>query len=790
MYKQVMDFVSARPVVPLSLAFILGIILQSLLEIQLPYLLMLLISILVMLKLFRNYFQLLIIALLIILGSLRLSISTIQTESSLALFQAETDSTYRVRGIVSEIGVTRRGNPKYKIRPHQINESTITDGSLILYTKDLNGLPDVGDTLDSHLLLNTPRKRRNPHEFDYRKYLKTKNVYFEAFLADTATTEIRPSRRASTSRLMAFLKSRIKGHFDSYLTPRSSGILSALILGERSDVDDDTRNDFANTGVIHVLAVSGLHVGYVSLILMTIFGLFRLPHKLKMIWVIIGLAFYVLLTGGAASVMRASMMAALLIIGGLIERKTDVFNILSAAALIILLIQPGQLFNIGFQLSFSAVISIVTLFPVLKNSIGHLAIWKNKHVGSLLGGIADLFLVSLAAQLGTLAVTIFYFHKIPIISLLANLIVVPLIGIIVATGMAFLLLGMLSSMLAGLWAATLEGVIDLMLWVVQVCAQFDWAYITTRSIHGVELLLIQVSVFCIIVLKFRRVVKIWIIILLFWGNFMIWQNLSMPQRLEVAVLDVGQGDAIIVHTPQGKTMVVDVGLRFGGRDIGKDVVLPFLQARNYSQVDLLVLTHPHNDHIGGAEYLVTHIPVKQVLMPDIEYESYGYKMLQHTLDSLSIPMRSVYTGDIDTTLNPLKFRVTGPRYYDHSRQPSNVNNTSIVMQLFYGESTLLLTGDAEEEVEHDQLLFGELLRSDLLKAPHHGSKTSSSMKYLSFVNPAYSLISLGDKNKFKHPAPQTIERYENIGSQILRTDHEGAILYRSDGKKWAKVNWK
>ena len=318
----------------------------------------------------------------------------------------------------------------------------------------------------------------------------------------------------------------------------------------------------------------------------------------------------------------------------------------------------------------------------------------------------------------------------------------------------------------------------------------DWALVDIPTIQVYEAYFILICVFLLTVLPIRRVLKLWLIVLLIWGNSAIWRSLNEPLDLEVVMLDVGQGDALVIHTPNGKTILIDAGFRFGGQDMGKDIILPYLLARNWLHIDLLVLTHPHNDHMGGAEYLVSNLQIDRVLLPDIEYDSYGYNKLIDVLEALEIPKSDLFAGAIDSSLKPVYLRVMAPKVYKPETKPSNVNNTSIVLQLFYGESTIMLTGDAEDEVEVDQLPFGSLLKCDIIKAPHHGSKTSSSPDYLKRTRPDIALMSLADNNKFRHPAPITLKNYEAIGTTINRTDLEGAIVYRSNGYKWTKVNWR
>ena len=791
MKQRIADLVSPRPMVVLTLIFILGILIENWLQLGLwGYLFFIPIIAGIAHFVESTFYKILLLFLLLLVGGARQSAHQSQSLQSLSRHPTHPDSVYQVSAIVVEVGETRRGTPKYTLAPYWIDEADIDQGKIILYSKDLDSIPEIGDTLNAMMTVFQPRGKRNPNEFDYRGFLAANGVYREAFIQDPESVVLRGSQQIHLSKLLFALKQNINSYLHEYLTPKTAGIISALLLGERGEVDEETRANFANTGVIHVLAVSGLHVGYVTLILMTLVGLVRLPHNFQIILVAIGLGFYVMLTGGAASVMRASIMASLILIATILERKSDIFNILATAAFIILLIDPSQVFGIGFQLSFSAVLSIVLLFPVFKSYVPEIGMKNHPILKKLILNVTDLFLVSLAAQLGTLAITIYYFHKIPIISLLANLLVVPLIGLIVATGMCILLLGSFIPLFANCWAAFLETIISFMLSFVAYCAGFDWAYLSTRWIDGFEVLLLLGAIFSMAGLKPKRLMKVWIILLLIWIELSVWKGLLSPKNLEVTMLDVGQGDAVVVHKPQGRTMVIDAGLKFGGKDMGKDVIIPYLQQRNWNAIDLLVLTHPHNDHIGGAQYLLENLPVKRVLMQDVDYDSYTYTSLLALLDSLRIPIQSAFTGRVDSSMAPAYLRVTGPKLFDDSSQPPNINDVSIVFQLFYGETSMLFTGDAEHHVEEDQLHLGHLLHSDILKAPHHGSKTSSSVAYLDLVRPSIGLMSMGTGNKFKHPAPITLQHYEQRDIGVHRTDLEGAIHYVSDGKRWTYVDWR
>lgn len=789
MFKRFTEFVMPRPMVLVSLLFIFGILLQGWLALSIAVQ-GLLVPFLGVLFVTRRYRSSALYALIILSGSLRLGVNELTSDDHLGKVEVCADSSYLVRAIVDEIGETRKGTARYKLKPESIGHARVSHGFILLYSRESIPQLEYGDTLLSRLRLQVPRLPRNPHEFDYHKYALRQGIYYEGFIDQEHEVIVFRSEVVTVGGAFTVLRLAIKMHFDTVLSSRSSAILSALILGDKDEIDSTISTAFANTGVIHVLAVSGLHVGYVTLILVFIMGIFRLPYHFQMSAVIIGLLFYVMLTGAAASVMRASVMASLVIISKLLERKSDVYNLLSTAAFVILMIAPQQLYNIGFQLSFLAVLSIVSLFPVFKKWVGKYLYQPHKAYNQILIPLIDLFLVSLAAQLGTLAMTVFYFHKVPVISLIANVVVVPLIGVTVATGMSLLILGTLIPPLAILWAATLEGVIDLMLWFVQLCASFSWSYVSTPSIELYELGMLLIMCFTLAVLTPRQTAIVWIIGIMLWININQWKALLEPPSLEVIVLDVGQGDALLIHTPQGKTVLVDAGLRFGGKDMGRDVIAPYMDSRGWRTIDLLVLTHPHNDHMGGAQYMIENYEIQKVLMPEIDYESYGYSQLRRCLKERDILTTAPFAGEVDSTLKPLYFRVMGPKRYDPGSEPSNVNNTSLILQWFYGQASILLPGDGEKSMEIDQLAFGPLLNSDVIKAPHHGSKTSSSKPYIHLVQAKHCLISLGLKNKFEHPSPMTLANYANMGTMIHRTDEEGAIVLKSDGIGWRKVDWK
>lgn len=773
-----------RPLFIFALSFIAGLLCQSFLNFQLMTTLILTTVVLMMALMWRRT-SLVYILVFLCGGILRLAITRTPDSNDIRFASFHPDSTVAFQGCVRSMGTSANGKQRLAVDIFSMADSLKVTGQVWSYLRDPIGVMP-GDTLIGRGFFRTPSPRSNPMDFDFRGYLAKNNVFWILNSDPKSTWHIIPDVKFSLIRQMEQLRTRIAMYIQDEVPGQPGYMLSALLLGLREDVDDEIIQWFSETGVIHVLAVSGLHVGYVTLILMVIMSFLRLPYRLQVWGTIFGLMGYSLLTGGAPSVLRASTMAAFYLFGTTIERRVDLYNLLGAAALGMLMISPEQLWRVGFQLSFAAVFSIAYFFPRLKKMLPDTE-------GALLTRIAglryfvDLLLVSFAAQIGTLPFTIAYFHKIPIVGLFANLVVIPLIGIIVALGFTLLLLGTWIPVIGGMWAPLLSLLLETLVKFVELMHRVPLAYISLPPIHPVWLIvLIVTSLILFSNISYKRFILMGEFLII--ANYLVWSTIWVPApNLTVAFLDVGQGDATIIQTPDGKTIVIDVGLRFGGDDSGADVAGPYLDYVQADTVDLLILTHPHNDHIGGAPWLLRHFPVKRIWQPDFEYDSFTFREIQTLIDSIGIKIESPLAGRVDSSFAPLYLRVVAPDSSIIANPPSSTNDYSIVVQTLYGENRILYSGDAEAGSETRQSHFDSLLKSDLIKVPHHGSLTSSTSEFLNKVEPQWAVISVGKRNKFRHPAKSTVERYMQIGANIKRTDLDQAVIFEMDGKDiWLK----
>lgn len=631
------------------------------------------------------------------------------------------------------------------------------------------------------------RERRNPGEFDYDKFLKSKGISGLITAYQTSgmkkISDVNVLQQASLFSLRRFLDDTISRLHDD----KTASLLKGLLLGDRSEISYETKIEFINSGVIHVLAVSGLHVGYILLIFIVLFGRFNLYTRSFLM--ITGLIIYMFITGLPPSVFRASVMAIILILAFLTNRSTNLFNSLFLAALIILLLDTRELFNPGFQLSFSAVFSIAAIYPFIQRKIELMKI-KRRWLKYIL-----LFLaVSLSAQLGTLPFTLAYFGKLSMVALAANLVVIPLIGLIVGIGIITLLISFITPF-AAVYASANELFTNFLFWIVSLTGNLDFSHIRiiNFSLFDAIVYYIFLIVFFYAFVKFESTAARIIVLFLISGNLMLFlsldnKDLLTKNELNVLVIDVGQGDAILVKFPNGKTALIDAGDANPFFDNGERIIAPLLDYLGIDKINYGYISHLDADHYGGFHSLIQSGRIESIIKPlkdtsltkDIKFENF---LLKH-----SIPIY-YYSREIKKEGNTNLYILNDDS--DSVYQKLSTNDKSGVVKIVFGNTTFLFTGDIERKAEaYYSGRYKQMLKSDVLKVAHHGSKTSSTEKFIQYAEPEISLISVGIQNKFKHPSESVVERLKTSGSKVLRTDLMSAILLKSDGERIKIVDWK
>jgi competence protein ComEC len=632
--------------------------------------------------------------------------------------------------------------------------------------------------------------QRNPGEFDYGRYLTLNDIQGVATIV--SPEDVTATKESTFSSFNAFVGSMQRSLYriiDHYHSPEQASFLKGVILGYRADLSNEIKQSFMNTGTIHILAVSGSNVAVIVLIIYSMFGFLRLPKRLSGGATIVGIILFMFITGASPSVVRATIMASVILLGTLFERKADVYNSLCVAATVILLMDTNALFDVGFQLSFAAVISIVYVYPILKKLIDMIP--ERFEEIKAIDYVLQLFAVSLAAQIGTLPFTAYYFGRVSIVSLLANLIVVPLSGLNVLLGVATVAISPLSSFVASCYASLNSIAINFLLGFVTVAGNVPYAYAETAHFEPLHAFLyygivaILLHVYNPVVVK-RGVIVSMLMVTLVLLKGIIFNNTSV---LKVTMIDVGQGDAILIETPNHKSILIDAGPRQFKYDAGERTVVPFLARAGINNLDAVLVTHAHNDHIGGVPYVLQHSRVSTVLISDTNGSSSLVRKVKESIREVGATERGVHSG-LTIALDPsIRLYVLHPGLQDDFRR--SLNNTSVVVKLIYGNTTALFVGDAEHESESKMCeRYGNFLGADILKVGHHGSRTSSSGSFLHRVKPKIALLSVGTKNRFGHPSPETVGRFVHFGLQVHRTDREGAIVLESNGRTWWRDDWR
>ncbi len=636
--------------------------------------------------------------------------------------------------------------------------------------------------------LSEPRNQRNPGEFDYKKYLNRKGVaaVFSTYKTDNVIVSGNSSdiSKSFIYKIRMSINDKIMHLYDH----KTAGLLRGLLLADRSQIDYSDKESFINAGVIHILAVSGLHVGYIILIFLFLFS--RLNIYLRYIFTSTGLIFFLLITNSPPSVFRAVAMALVLIVSLITNRSYNGYNAIAFSALIILIINPNELFSAGFQLSFTAVISILYFYPIFQRVILDWNI-KSKTIKAIL-----LFVcVSVAAQIGTLPITIIYFQKLSLVSIFANLIVIPLAGVIVGLGILTIVVSYFWYWLALVYAEVTKLCSEFLFWFVSKAAGLKHSYILINHFTNLDILFYFVFLVIIIILfkKFPNVktrIVFFILIVLNYAVFTSLNNTSIlaENKLSIVGIDVGQGDSFLIKFPDGKAALIDAGNATPNYDNGIRTIYPLLRYLDIDAIDYAFITHIDADHYAGYLSLFEKGIIKKVFKPELDTSQKRDIDLEKKIRQNKIPIR--YYGKsilkIDNARIYLLNNFGAADYYNLSN-----NNRSGFMKLVFGNTSYLFTGDAGIIAENYYVdMYGDFLKSDLLKVGHHGSKTSTGSKFLNYVSPKYALISAGLKNKFNHPNKEVLNKLKAKNVDISRTDLEGAVIFESDGYSISKVDWR
>lgn len=796
------------PLIKFTLLLIIGLILQRLFFFQFSFLLVLISCLVILIICFAvvvkyykyssgwSYIIINILLFMAIVGSGMTLLSSSNQHSIEYPFDDPRILSAKVFGIIKNIELSSNGNNEFLLKADSIffDERKVIGHFLLLskVKEDKKSKSNPGISIGNKIfvtgIIQKGRERRNPFEFDYNNYLNSIGVTALLYISSATDISVVDSSTSIIENTINNVRNMISSKLTSIHSDEASALLKGLILADRSGIDYDKKEDFVNAGVIHVLAVSGLHVGFIALIFLFLFG--RMNVYLRYTLTILGLLSFMLLTGSPPSVFRATTMAVVMLLLLISKRTYNNFNALSLAALIILILDPNELFNPGFQLSFSAVLSILIFYPKFKILIQNRNL-KFEWIKNLMLFIS----VSLAAQVGTLPFTLIYFNKLSIVSLVANLVVIPLIGIILGLGFIELFSSAFSVWIAKMYAETNELIVSFLFNFTNYLSDLSFSHLFIEQFSFFDAALF----YLLLVLTFIYWKKITslnakaIFLSLLFLNAFIYEKLDneklLPDNiLSIVMIDVGQGDSFLIKFPNKQIALVDAGDATKNFDNGQRIILPLLKNLGITSTDYGFISHVDSDHYKGFEFLIKNGIVKNIYKPKIDRSQSKDVDLEELIKSMDVPIH-YYSYEIKEIGNVRMYILNDTLNTSYNEMDSN--NKSGILKMYFGNKCFLFVGDAETPAE--KLLTGKyknFLKSDVLKIGHHGSKTSSSNSFIDYVNPSVGLISAGMFNKFNHPSKEIVKRYNDRNIILKRTDKEGAVILHTDGNRIWFTNWR
>jgi competence protein ComEC len=622
-------------------------------------------------------------------------------------------------------------------------------------------------------VLTDPSIAKNPNAFNYREYLASKKVYY---VLEIEKNPLNQCAEVKSTPLTLIKEVRFTGihYLEKHLPPEIASLSAALIFGDRSMFDPEVLLNYQKTGIVHLLAISGLHV---SLLIGIVFYLgirIGLTRQFMTNFLLVILPIYAILTGASPSVIRAvlTLFLILSIIKWNKQIKLSPIDAISLTLMIYVFFSPLIILDAGFQLSFSVSYAIILSLSILP---------RYQQI------ITAMIAISIIAQLAALPILLYHFFEISFISIAANLIYIPLFSFVFLPGLYILFLiqivfGDTPSILITLFMK----IITLANGIIGYLADLSFAQLVTGRPNIMIFSIYAVIIFFIFLLweagfqQRRKQKAIYLAIALV--TFQTIFNWANPFG-EVTMIDVGQGDSILIHYPFGKgTYLIDTGgtIHFEEEEwkkaakpyeVGRDVVVPFLKGKGITKIDKLILTHGDTDHIGGTLAVLKDIKVKQIIMPSVAEPSKSEINIIQEAKKREIQVVKVAEGSQWKNGKSL-FYVLSPEKNYHGER----NSGSIAIFANIGGLHWFFGGDLDQEGEEKIIEKYPNLHIDVLKAGHHGSKTSTSENFINKIKPSFALISVGERNRYGHPHNEVLEQLSN--TTIYRTDNHGAITYR------------
>jgi len=654
----------------------------------------------------------------------------------------------------------------------------------------------IGDEIEVSGYLKTPYQATNPGEFDYKKYLRGKgiftilsvNTYGKSYKHKNEYYKVIDSPKTlKWSLLQKFDKTRnqIIEENKKYLSSPNLEVMEGMVFGDYAvPAPDDIKQDFMKSGLLHLLAASGMNVGFIFGAWFFIASLLRLPYRLKMGVGAVLILIYSAMTGFPPSIVRALIMAEFLILAKFLDRKADNTIVLTMVCALMLLYNPMYVQNISFQLSFLTTFGLLLCTEPL--------IQKFRPLPET---VSAAVLVPFIAQIWAAPVQIFYFNNFSLYSVPANILVVPFTAVVTFLGFTasfFTFVPIIGSPFCRLFDMLANPLVSMIIYVSSYVSNLPHSLysVATPKIQAIFafyffIILITFAVknnFSVKKLNYSALIAgILLVMFVFQGTF--------DRSLKITVFDVGQGDAIFIQTPDKKNILVDTGPN-GFYSPAKRVLLSYFRHYGIKKIDRLILSHPDSDHIGGAKEILTSIKVDEVLHNGLSSKTKTAKKLKALLISQNIPNKIMNDGDKINIDKNLDLTVIRDAEKTKTHSDKEKNEDCLMLYIDYKSFSALLMADAEADSLY-QTEKHVKKPIDIIKIGHHGSRNAVNQEMLDYYKPQIAVISVGKAGyRYGHPNKQVMEELSENNIKTFRTDKDFAIIAKSNGYTYEVKSYK
>ena len=818
-----------RPICIASIFYMIGILVELYLQISIALLsIVLVIVCIIMYAITSDVKKCVIYVCICVVGIMQIHI----LENNYNGISSKIPEELTIKALITSNASEKEYKYTYTVTVSEINGEKLEKGIQLMLNIKKNKIkkdaPKFGNIVEITGTYEEPSTARNYKGFDYRQYLKSRNIYGTI---DCEKYEIIATNKINVaSNIVNYVQNNIKENMFNILDEEQSALCVGILIGDREKISDITEDNFKKSNLTHMLAVSGSHITYIIVALTTILS--KTNRKFSLIITILFLLFFTVLTGFTASVLRASIMGIITLLASILHRKSDTINNLGISSIIILIYNPYLLVDAGFLLSYAGTIGIILFSKKISNGISiivnkinpnllNIEQNNNSKILSVKSIIEKIILyvnsslsVTLSANIVIIPVMAYMFSTISFTFWISNILAGPVMEVVTIFGFIVYFISIIFPILAQFLGIALNLLLTVLLKIAEISSKIPGAsiYIKTPSIYmcviyyliiyilfnmqAIKQIIRKKAIFRLYAIKAKKQRKnILVIAILFTilVNSIIYVT---DKNIKIYFVDVGQGDCTLIQTSGRKNVLIDGGgSEFGSFDVGKSTLLPYLLDRGITKIDYMMISHFDSDHIGGLFYIMENLRVDNIIISKQGESSENLKKFIEILQSNNRGSKNktniilVKKGDNIKIDNTSYFEILFPE--DELINDNILNNNSIVAKFVSNNFKMLFTGDIEEIAENrlcELYKSTNKLQADIIKVAHHGSKTSSTLNFLELVKPKIALIGVGENNNFGHPNDAVLKRIKDLGAHICRTDQMGEISIVIGNRGNVKIN--